>query len=380
MRATSSRHAPAGQGIYTQSSSPYGSPTWSQPPRGEFPVSVITTASHQHANQIWGRHSNLELQAVPQIHAAPFPPFDFTPVTGSGFPPIPDPQLHSRYQFPYSESSEHASFSAIMGESEQYPLSPRSDRQPSVPTSIASASPLIMSPEQGSPISVPSRRPRATVRRDRSPPRNAVGQICCDHSDCAGKDVTFRRRCEWSKHMDKHERPWKCNEPGCETSPGFTYSGGLLRHQREVHRMYQSTRQPLFCPFPSCNRSSGTGFTRRENLEEHKRRRHLGEPAPTSPEQTSSSPASTTRSHMQPPARKRLRDAVEFERDEDDDVEEEGEGTSGSATTSTSQRLVKRLREEIARKDQIIRQQGAELTRMRHVLQSNLQLTPATTA
>lgn len=75
--------------------------------------------------------------------------------------------------------------------------------------------------------------------------------------------------------MDKHERPYKCNEPTCEQNPGFTYSGGLLRHMREVHKKgVGPTRRPLYCPHANCIRSTGEGFTRRENLEEHLRRRH----------------------------------------------------------------------------------------------------------
>lgn len=74
--------------------------------------------------------------------------------------------------------------------------------------------------------------------------------------------------------MDKHDRPYKCNVKGCEKLQGFTYSGGLLRHEREVHKMHGGTKKSLFCPFPDCKRSSGAGFTRKENLAEHVRRVH----------------------------------------------------------------------------------------------------------
>jgi hypothetical protein len=74
--------------------------------------------------------------------------------------------------------------------------------------------------------------------------------------------------------MDKHERPYKCEAPGCEKLQGFTYSGGLLRHQREVHKMHGGTKEPLYCPFPNCKRNQGTGFTRKENRDEHIRRVH----------------------------------------------------------------------------------------------------------
>lgn len=54
---------------------------------------------------------------------------------------------------------------------------------------------------------------------------------------CTEDIRTFGRKCEWNKHMDKHDRPYKCTMIGCEKIPGFTYSGGLLRHQREVHNL-----------------------------------------------------------------------------------------------------------------------------------------------
>jgi hypothetical protein len=88
----------------------------------------------------------------------------------------------------------------------------------------------------------------------------------------------------YSKHMDKHDRPYKCLEPGCDKIQGFTYSGGLLRHQREVHKKNVDAKKPLMCPYADCNRSTGNGFTRQENLKEHLRRRHLHAENGTSPE------------------------------------------------------------------------------------------------
>lgn len=84
--------------------------------------------------------------------------------------------------------------------------------------------------------------------------------------------------------MDKHDRPYKCLEPGCDKIQGFTYSGGLLRHQREVHKKNVNAKKPLMCPYPDCNRSTGNGFTRQENLKEHLRRRHLHTENGASPE------------------------------------------------------------------------------------------------
>jgi hypothetical protein len=126
------------------------------------------------------------------------------------------------------------------------------------------------SPENQEPFSP---RRGYTHKRNEDPPRNAQGKMICKFpSTCP--NITFDRRCEWSKHMDKHDRPYKCLEPGCEKLQGFTYSGGLLRHQREVHKMHGGTKKALYCPEPNCKRNSGSGFTRKENLSEHIRRVH----------------------------------------------------------------------------------------------------------
>lgn len=74
--------------------------------------------------------------------------------------------------------------------------------------------------------------------------------------------------------MDKHDRPYRCPNPSCAKLQGFTYSGGLLRHEREVHGKHGGPKAALMCPHPDCKRHSGKGFTRKENLNEHLRRVH----------------------------------------------------------------------------------------------------------
>ncbi|KAJ5091543.1 hypothetical protein NUU61_006413 [Penicillium alfredii] len=167
-----------------------------------------------------------------------------------------------------------------MGDGSDYP-SPRSEAPPgaTAASALASApdslSPITTMNDQGPLSYIEGTRPRLSVRRARDPPKNSEGQIFCDHPDCQAVPPTFRRPCEWNKHMDKHDRPYKCFEPGCDKIQGFTYSGGLLRHQREVHKKNTDAKKPLMCPYADCNRSAGNGFTRQENLREHLRRRHM---------------------------------------------------------------------------------------------------------
>lgn len=86
-----------------------------------------------------------------------------------------------------------------------------------------------------------------------------------------------------SKHMDKHERPYRCPALGCENLPGFTYSGGLLRHEREVHNKHGGPKNTVNCPHPNCKRHTGKGFSRQENLNEHLRRVHTNMEGTTPP-------------------------------------------------------------------------------------------------
>lgn len=74
-----------------------------------------------------------------------------------------------------------------------------------------------------------------------------------------------------SKHMNKHPKPYLCKEAGCEKLRGFRYSEGLLRHEIRVHRKHLVN---LNCPYWDCKRSTGKGFSRQENLQEHLRRAH----------------------------------------------------------------------------------------------------------
>ncbi|KAF2153924.1 hypothetical protein K461DRAFT_292621 [Myriangium duriaei CBS 260.36] len=130
-------------------------------------------------------------------------------------------------------------------------------------------------PRQSSPNSLTdptSPRLKVAVQRA-SPQTNQNDQfICTVLPECSS--LTFNRKCEWSKHMDKHDRPYRCKDPVCAKLQGFTYSGGLLRHEREVHNKHGGPKEKLQCPFETCKRHDGHGFTRKENLAEHIRRVH----------------------------------------------------------------------------------------------------------
>lgn len=145
--------------------------------------------------------------------------------------------------------------------------------------------------------------------------------------------------------MDKHNRPYVCEEPGCENIRGFTYSGGLRRHQREVHRQHGGPKASCMCPYRDCKRHVGVGFSRKENLHEHLRRVHrdLGADAPggTVP---SSEGAQIPTSGTPSQSRKRKRVAPRDDGDDNNDDED--------AKEEDLEQEVKKLRGELQEKDE----------------------------
>ncbi|OJD16419.1 hypothetical protein AJ78_03406 [Emergomyces pasteurianus Ep9510] len=246
-----------------------------------------------------------------------------------------------------------------MGDKIGYP-SPGRSESPVTTTTILLPKDIKMA-QPGSPVTVDRSRPRLAIRRTREPPKNSSGQIYCDHPDCHDQIPYFKRPCEWNKHMDKHDRPYKCTNPDCGKMLGFTYSGGLLRHQREVHKM-NSKENKLMCPYPDCNRSSGKGFTRQENLKEHLRRLHRGgdgrSPDELAALETHEHENGAMPSPLHPLKRKR-------------DNSESYSSDEGRSNALDLRDEVTRLRREAIQKDSRLDELEKELKQLRQVLQKD---------
>ncbi|KAK4163073.1 cell wall transcription factor ACE2 [Cladorrhinum sp. PSN259] len=128
------------------------------------------------------------------------------------------------------------------------------------------------------PILTTPQRTKAIPKPLREETKNADGKYICTWPSCVKEVREFDRKCEWNKHMDKHDRPYKCKAEGCEKLPGFTYSGSLLRHEREVHGKHSGPKNSFYCPHPNCKRHSGRGFSRQDNLNKHMKRVHIQSP------------------------------------------------------------------------------------------------------
>lgn len=160
--------------------------------------------------------------------------------------------------------------------------SPLPDGLPVPPTLDPLPAPMEkeVSPTASSP---PSSRIKPIPKPERDVTKRADGKYHCPLDECKEDIRAFSRKCEWNKHMDKHERPYRCPSIGCENLPGFTYSGGLLRHEREVHNKHGGPKNTVNCPHPNCKRHTGKGFSRQENLNEHLRRVHTNMEGTTPP-------------------------------------------------------------------------------------------------
>ncbi|KAI0430715.1 hypothetical protein F5Y09DRAFT_307066 [Xylaria sp. FL1042] len=153
------------------------------------------------------------------------------------------------------------------------PTPSASSLAPTTPPNRFSSPPAVPDAKGGTPKHIQPRM-KPIPKPQRQIVKNREGKFICTWPNCNAAVKEFSRKCEWNKHMDKHERPYKCLSVGCENIPGFTYSGGLLRHEREVHHKHGGPKNPLYCPHKGCKRHKNSSFARLENLNEHLRRCH----------------------------------------------------------------------------------------------------------
>ncbi|SPN97507.1 uncharacterized protein DNG_01021 [Cephalotrichum gorgonifer] len=195
------------------------------------------------------------------------------------------------------------------------------------PTPTTTAAEVVESASPGSKTNrSASNRAQLIPKPDRTVSKHTDGKYYCAWEGCVETPDGFKRRCEWSKHMDKHERPYRCEHDGCEKLSGFTYSGGLLRHEREVHGKHGGPKKTLNCPHQSCKRYTGKGFSRQENLNEHLRRVHTegrtSPPGDDGHDFTATTTTGVVSDNDSERGQKRKRDSLEGGDEEIDVVEE----------------------------------------------------------
>lgn len=121
------------------------------------------------------------------------------------------------------------------------------------------------------------------------------------------------------------------------------------------------TKDPFFCPHSSCNRSAGQGFSRRENLEEHLRRRHSGF---THEESAESVASETVVTQLEPlPLDRKRRAETEV-----DDNRGPGSPERLRAQVMALQQENERMRAELSRRDQLLTEVSQENRQLRGFL------------
>lgn len=180
--------------------------------------------------------------------------------------------------------------------------------------------------------------------------------------------------------MDKHERPFKCIDPACEKLSGFTYSGGLLRHQREVHGEYGGPKNPLNCPHVNCKRHTGKGFSRLENLNEHLRRVHTSTAGGGSGDEVVDEIAAVVQGHSTTPAPQPLQLQSQSQspvvlgdkRKADDDVDLRGEVKRLHTMNETLQQQLAAQKAQSEAKEEAQKQQMMAMMASMHELKERL--------
>lgn len=177
--------------------------------------------------------------------------------------------------------------------------------------------------------------------------------------------------------MDKHTRPYVCGETGCEKIQGFTYSGGLHRHQREVHHQHGGPKASCLCPHHDCKRSViGRGFTRKENLVEHLRRVHRGdvdEPAVSSHTLGATTVGIYSRNSPNTQvSRKRRKVALD-----DGEADSNDNGDAGDESGEDLKLEVKRLRTELQLKDKRVRHLESVIEKLQRLAKEQMVVTKA---
>jgi len=85
-------------------------------------------------------------------------------------------------------------------------------------------------------------------------------------------------------HMNKHDRPFTCEIPGCSRKEGYGTKGELQRHHK-THRSHRQQDEALssndryhYCSEPGCDRSNSLPtnkpFARKDNCDDHIKRKH----------------------------------------------------------------------------------------------------------
>lgn len=84
--------------------------------------------------------------------------------------------------------------------------------------------------------------------------------------------------CVYRKHIRRHEKPYKCEEPGCSRREGFSTTNDLDRHKKSVHNIApkHGHDRSFHCPVEHCPKKDKI-WPRLDNFRQHLKRMHKTE-------------------------------------------------------------------------------------------------------
>ncbi|KAL8755598.1 MAG: hypothetical protein Q9199_003535 [Rusavskia elegans] len=96
--------------------------------------------------------------------------------------------------------------------------------------------------------------------------------LTCQYQSC---NTVSKNHSEHRKHMLRHEKPYKCDVPGCSKVDGFSTNNDLDRHKKSVHKIMpkNSTDRSFRCAAINCPKREKI-WPRLDNFRQHCLRIH----------------------------------------------------------------------------------------------------------
>ncbi|KAL8902548.1 MAG: hypothetical protein Q9207_004604 [Kuettlingeria erythrocarpa] len=113
------------------------------------------------------------------------------------------------------------------------------------------------------------------IAGDAAQPSAVTFELACQYPHC---DVISKNQSEHRKHMLRHEKPFKCEVPGCSKVDGFSTNNDLDRHKKSVHKIMpkNSSDRSFRCAARNCPKHEKI-WPRLDNFRQHCLRIHQEE-------------------------------------------------------------------------------------------------------
>ncbi|KAI4867329.1 hypothetical protein F4820DRAFT_457023 [Hypoxylon rubiginosum] len=112
--------------------------------------------------------------------------------------------------------------------------------------------------------SQPPAPPSSTANHQVSYEGSQVCDIC---------NKVLKTKSEYKKHKQRHDKPFKCEVPGCSRTEGFSTPNDLDRHKRSLHPDEKAAGSRYQCPIGACKNKDKI-WPRADNFRAHMRRVH----------------------------------------------------------------------------------------------------------